>query len=163
MNYDATFTDLSVNHCKPQSEMIMMRWWHSALDDDELLSDRWRMRIRHHRNPRNVDQLATVWSFRSCIGKVRKGGQREDGDAVPRLQLQPRLTGFRMLEGWSRSGAEFSAPAAYWETRDCTVALTKCGRNRWDALFSRRWSRESKPSRVRTVFKVSPYLATVNS
>lgn len=64
-----------------------------------------------------------------------------------------------MIQIWSRD----SAPAAYWETRDCMVALTKCGRNGCDALSSDRGSREEKPSRARTVFKVSPYLGTVSS
>lgn len=100
---DATLTDFSVNHCKPRSEMIMRRRWRSALGhmtDEDSPSQK----------PRNVDQLATVWSFRSFIGKWGKEGrerEREDGAVVPRLQLQPRLTGFRLLRGWSRSGALF--------------------------------------------------------
>lgn len=56
-----------------------------------------------------------------------------------------------MIQIWSRD----SAPVAYWETRDCMVVLTKCGRNGCDALSSDRGSREGKPSRAKTVFKVS--------
>lgn len=58
----------------------------------------------------------------------------------------------QIVDGLIQIWSGVSPPVAYWEPRDCTVALTKCGRNRRDVDGAGR----KEPGRARTAFKVLP-------
>lgn len=52
----------------------------------------------------------------------------------------------QIVEGMIQIWSGDSAPVAYWETRDCMVALTKCGWNGCDAREQRGKTQQSKDS-----------------
>lgn len=107
-----------------------------------------------------MDQLALGWSFRSLIGKREKEGRERR--CCSRAGAAAKADWVQIFEGMIQIWSGASAPAAYWETWDCMVAQTEQNENGWDALSSCRGSREGKPSRARTVFKVFPYLAELH-
>lgn len=83
--------------------VLALRWWWWLISCSRR-DDGWGFAITETQKCRSAGHGLIFPQFQR---KVRKGGQREDGDVVPKLQLQPRLTGFRLLKGWSRSGVEF--------------------------------------------------------
>lgn len=107
-----------------------------------------------------MDQLALGWSFRGLVGKREKEGRERR--CCSRAGAAAKADWVQIVEGMIQIWSGASAPAAYWETWDCMVARTEQNENCWDALSSCRGSREGKPSRARTVFKVSPYLAELH-
>lgn len=121
-------------HCKSlrtTSEIIIRRWWHSVFDDDdELLSDRWRTRVRHHGNPEKW--ISWPQFDLSAPPKESEKRRAERGWRGFKAAAAAKAAWVQTVEGMIQIWSGVSAPVAYWETRDCTVARTKCGRNRWD-------------------------------
>lgn len=87
------------------------------------------MRIRHHGNP----EMWISWP-RFDLSAVSKESEKRRAErgwrCCSKAAAAAKADWVQIVEGMIQIWSGVSAPVAYWETRDCTVALTKCGRNR---------------------------------